>query len=79
MKKIVRLKDVDPILFSGIDDVNLKAIEKKFLETKFVLRGNELVLDGKKKALDNIESLINDIIYTINIKGYLCGRTFIIS
>ena len=71
MKKTVKLKDVDPILFSGIDDVNLKAIEKKFFETKFVLRGNELVLDGKKKALDNIESLINDIIYTINIKGYL--------
>jgi len=71
MKKIVKLKDVDPILFSGIDDVNLKAIEKKFIKTKFVLRGNELVLDGKKKTLDNIESLINDIIYTINIKGYL--------
>jgi len=71
MKKIVKLKDIDPILFSGIDDINLKAIEKKFIKTKFVLRGNELVLDGKKKTLDNIESLINDIIYTINIKGYL--------
>ena len=71
MKKIIKLKDVDPILFSGINDINLRAIEKKFVDTKFVLRGNELVLDGKKKEIDNIESLVNDIIYTINIKGFL--------
>ena len=70
MKKIVKLKDVDPILFAGINDVNLKLIEKKF-NTKFVLRGNELVLDGDKKELVSVESLINDIIYTINIKGYI--------
>ena len=71
MKKTLKLKDVDPILFSGIKDVNLKAIEKKFDDTKFVLRGDELVLNGKKKVIDNIESLVNDIIYTINIKGFL--------
>ena len=71
MKKTLKLKDVDPILFSGINDVNLKAIEKKFDDTKFVLRGDELVLNGKKKVIDNIESLVNDIIYTINIKGFL--------
>tara|TARA_B100000959_G_C14945519_1_gene609689 strand:- start:880 stop:1836 length:957 start_codon:yes stop_codon:yes gene_type:complete len=70
MKKIVKLKDIDPILFAGISDSNLKFIEKNF-NAKFVLRGNELVLNGDKRELIDIESLINDIIYTINIKGYI--------
>ena len=71
MKKTIKLKDVDPILFTGIDDNNLKYIEKKFINTKFVLRGNTLFVDGKKKEIDAIQSLVNDIIYTINIKGFI--------
>jgi len=70
MKKIIKLRDIDPILFAGIDDSNLKLIENKF-SAKFVLRGNQLVLNGDKKELSSIESLINDIIYTINVKGYV--------
>ena len=30
MKKIVRLKDVDPMIFAGISDNNLKFIETNF-------------------------------------------------
>ena len=74
MKKIVKLKDVDPILFAGINDVNLKLIEKKF-NTKFVLRGNELVLDGDKKELVSVESLINDRHFSIFASMFSLGST----
>ena len=70
MKKILKLRDVDPMLFSGAQDSNLKFIENNF-KGKIVLRGNELHFDGNKDECDKIESLVSDIIYTINLKGFI--------
>jgi len=70
MKKILKLRDVDPMLFSGVQDSNLKFIENSF-KGKIVLRGNELHFDGDEMECDKIESLVNDIIYTINLKGFI--------
>ena len=70
MKKIVKLKDVDPILFAGTSDSNLNFIENK-IDAKIMLRGNELYLDGKKKEITKAECLINDMISTINLKGFI--------
>ena len=70
MKKTIQLKDVDPMIFAGANDKNIKLIEKKF-ETKVVLRGNELYLDGNKNDLTFLESLVNDMIFTINQKGHI--------
>ena len=70
MKKTIQLKDIDPVVFAGIQDKNIKLIEKEF-DSKIVLRGNQLYLDGKKNELKFLESLVNDIIFTINQKGYI--------
>ena len=70
MKKKFYLRDIDPILFAGIQDQNIKLIENNF-NCKIVLRGNELHVDGKIKELDAVESLFNDIIFTINKKGFI--------
>ena len=70
MKKTVKLKDVDPILFAGTSDSNLNFIENK-LAASITLRGNELHLDGKKDELIKAELLISDMISTINLKGYV--------
>ncbi len=70
MKKIIKLKDVDPLLFSGTGDENLNYLENK-INAKIVLRGDEIHFNGKKQELNIAESLINDMIYTINLKGYI--------
>ena len=70
MKKIIKLKDVDPLLFSGTGDENLNYLED-MINGKIFLRGDEIHFDGIKKELILVESLINDMIYTINLKGYL--------
>ena len=70
MKRILKLRDVDPMLFSGVEDSNLQFIENSF-KGKIVLRGNELHFDGNKIECKQIESLVNDIIYTINLKGFI--------
>ena len=70
MKKLVKLKDVDPILFSGPADSNLAFIENK-IKAKMMLRGNEIHLNGSKNDITKAESLINDMVYTINLKGFI--------
>ena len=45
MKKTIQLKDIDPMIFAGTQDKNIKLIEKNF-DSKIVLRGNKLYLDG---------------------------------
>ena len=70
MKKNLQLKDIDPMIFVGAKDENIKLIENNF-KSKIVLRGNKLFLDGDKNELLIIESLVNDIIFTINQKGYI--------
>ena len=68
MKKKVDITDIDPLAFVGLRDENIKVIESKF-NSKIVFRGNTINLDGEKAELDLIESIINDMISTINQKG----------
>ena len=70
MKRQLQLKDIDPIVFAGASDQNIKLIENNF-NSKIVLRGNQLHLEGNKNELIILESLINDIIFTINQKGFI--------
>ena len=67
MKKTFNISTVDPLLFIGPQDQNIKLIEKSF-KSKIVTRGNEIIIDGLKREVDVISSLINDMIITINSK-----------
>jgi len=70
MKKTIKLNGVDPMIFAGANDKNMKVILNNF-NSNIVLRGDQLHLDGTKKEIDRIELLINDIIFTINNKGFI--------
>jgi len=69
MKKIFNISTIDSLLFSGPRDQNIKLIENSF-KSKIVLRGDDLIVDGAKKEIDILNVLINDIIITINKKGF---------
>ena len=73
MKKTFKLKDIDPMVFSGAGDKNIKVIESHFNST-IVLRGNNLIVDGLKKEINDIELLIENITYTINNKGFIDSK-----
>ena len=70
MKKKIDITEVDPLSFVGMRDENIKTIESKF-DTKIVVRGNSVSLDGKKAELEIIESIFNDMISTISQKGFV--------
>ena len=57
MKRTIQLKDIDPMVFAGTQDKNIKLIESKF-NSKIVLRGDQLHLDGNKNEL-NFFRIIN--------------------
>ena len=72
-EKTFKLKDIDPMVFSGAGDKNIKVIESHFNST-IVLRGNNLIVDGLKKEINDIELLIENITYTINNKGFIDSK-----
>ena len=60
MKKILKINDVDPIILSGPNDENIKLIEKNF-ESLIVLRGNSISLNGKKKEIEIISKIFQEM------------------
>jgi len=70
MKKTFNISTIDSLLFSGPKDQNIKLIENSF-KSKIVLRGGDVIVDGTKKEIDILNILINDIIITINKKGFI--------
>tara|TARA_X000001036_G_scaffold649_1_gene559 strand:+ start:3528 stop:4475 length:948 start_codon:yes stop_codon:yes gene_type:complete len=70
MKKIFNISTVDSLLFSGPNDENLKLIESSF-ESKIVVRGSDVIVDGKKKEIEILNVLVDDMIITINKKGFV--------
>ncbi len=70
MKKIIDISGVDPLAFSGAKDQNIKVLVSNF-KTKIVIRGTEIRLDGEKSEIKVIESVVQDMLYTINQKGFI--------
>ncbi len=70
MKKIIDIAGVDPLAFSGAKDQNIKVLESNF-KTSIVVRGTEVRLDGEESDIQVIESVIQDMLFTINQKGFV--------
>ena len=54
MKKTINIDGVDPILFVGLNDQNIKVLEQNY-NSKIVVCGSSMNLDGKKEEIiDNL-------------------------
>ena len=67
MKRIIEIKKIDSMYFAGPSDKNIKLIDKNF-NCEIVLRGNELLVDGKKTEIEKLEKLVNNIVSAITRK-----------
>ena len=70
LKKTIDISGVDSLVFMGVGDQNIKAIQEN-VDTQIVVRGNSIHLEGKKKELQLIESVINEMMLEINQKGHI--------
>ena len=70
MKKNIELNGVDSMAFLGANDINIKILEETF-NSKIVVRGNKIFLDGDSGEINIIQHIIDEMIITINAKGYI--------
>jgi len=64
------LQGVDPVLFYGSNDRNLKIIEKYFPVT-LIGRGEIIKINGPAEAVNSVENLLSEIVFLINRKKNL--------
>ena len=73
MQKTLKINDVDPIILAGPKDENIKLIEKNF-ESLIVLRGNTISIKGKKKEIDTISTIFNEMELIAIKKDYVSKK-----
>tara|TARA_B100001142_G_C14341307_1_gene658006 strand:- start:2104 stop:3063 length:960 start_codon:yes stop_codon:yes gene_type:complete len=70
MKKTINLDGVDPILFVGLNDQNIKVLESHY-DSKIVVRGSSMKVEGEKEEINHIEMVVQNMMTIINKKGSL--------
>ncbi len=70
LEKIIKLDNVDLLSFLGVNDSNLKLIEKKF-NTILTVRGDNLYLRGEESEVAVVEHIFKEMIYVLNTTGRL--------
>ena len=70
MKKKIDIAGIDPILFVGLNDENIKLLEDYF-KSKIVVRGNSMNIEGEKDEIDDIQMVVRNMLTLINKQGTL--------
>jgi len=68
-KKII-LRGIDPLMFFGMQDRNLKVLES-VLDTQIIARGNEIILRGQSTETENAERIITELVHMVNRNGII--------
>ena len=66
IEKIINLENIEPILFYGIKDINLKTIKSFFSKVKIITRGGEIKIIGQEEEINKLEIKINQFIAHIS-------------
>ena len=70
MKKNFDIGLVDPLVFVGPNDKNIKLIENSF-SADIVVRGNAVKLDGDKNELEIISKILHNMLNAIETTGHV--------
>lgn len=60
----IPIRDIEQVKLLGMQDCNLRFIEKNF-DAKFIVRNGEITVRGKKEELELIEKLFSELIFLI--------------
>ena len=70
VEKKILLRGIDPLLFLGAQDSNLRFLQK-LLDIQLIARGCELVLKGEPEKVNRVERIVAELIYMIHQNGAL--------
>jgi len=65
VKKTFDLRGVDPLIFLGMNDSNLKVIQEHF-DTRITVRGQVVYVSGEEEEIHKLENLLSELIFHIN-------------
>lgn len=65
VKKTLDLHGVDPLVFLGMNDSNLKEIRSHFA-AKITVRGQSVIINGEEDEINRLENLFSELIFHIN-------------
>ena len=64
-EKLFMVDKIDPFILYGINDANLKIIEKYF-PIQLVARGNQVKIIGSETSVRDVESILSELIFVAN-------------
>ena len=64
-EKLFIVDKVDPFILYGVNDTNLKIIEKYF-PIQLIARGNRVKIIGNDTAVKDVESILSELIFVAN-------------
>ncbi|MBN2380044.1 PhoH family protein [candidate division WOR-3 bacterium] len=59
-RRILKLKDIDPLLLTGVGEENLRILRKNF-NAQIVSRGNKLTVEGPDDEVESVIGIINHL------------------
>lgn len=72
-KREIIMKGFDPIALLGVNDENLKILQKHFNAT-IVARGEHLIIEGEFEIVEQIHSVLNELIHLIPTRKQLDAK-----
>ena len=70
-EKHIQIRNAEPLLLFGFNDIYLRRIEAAFPDTQITARGNQIFLKGNKEAIGRIERIVDELITLLNRNGNL--------
>ena len=70
MKKKIDISGIDSLSLLGVRDINIKTLQER-VNAQIIVRGSDMQLDGTKNEIQIIESVISEMMLTINNKGFV--------
>jgi len=55
---LIRINNSDPVQFFGVNNSNIQLLQKKYPQTKFVVRGTDIKIIGTPEDIKSIEEII---------------------
>jgi phosphate starvation-inducible PhoH-like protein len=55
---LIRINNSDPVQFFGVNNSNIQLLQKKYPQTKFIVRGTDIKIIGTPEDLKSIEEII---------------------
>ncbi len=65
VKRTFDLHGVDPLIFLGLNDGNLKAVKDNF-DANIVVRGQNVIISGEEDEVSRLENLLSELVFHIN-------------